>query len=263
MSMALLGQHFDVHTGGVDHRELHHVNEIAQSQAFLGDGRPWVRYWLHGEFLQLGAHKMAKSAGGAPRLADLTEAGYHPMAYRLFLLGGHYRSQLDFTTAAIDAAQATLRRLVARVQPLRPLPPVETLAGARQLTEGNPAAQRLLGTIDAAAAADLGTPKILAALQDALREPALTPEGQRAVVAAADALLGLGLASLDPADLEHRRALTDLSAAEKQGIEELVADRTQARKERDWARADQIRAELDELGVDLTDTPDGPVWQLR
>ena len=263
MSMALLGQHFDLHTGGVDHRELHHVNEIAQSQAFLGDGRPWVRYWLHGEFLQLGAHKMAKSAGGAPRLADLTEAGYHPMAYRLFLLGGHYRSQLDFTTAAIDAAQATLRRLVARVQPLRPLPSVETLAGARQLTEGNPAAQRLLDTIDAAAAADLGTPKILAALQDALREPALTLEGQGAVVAAADALLGLGLGRLDPGDLEHRRALTDLSAAEKQGIEELVADRTQARKERDWARADQIRAELDELGVDLTDTPDGPVWQLR
>jgi len=107
MSMALLGQHFDLHTGGVDHRELHHVNEIAQSQAFLGDGRPWVRYWLHVEYLQLGAQKMAKSAGGAPRLADLTEAGYHPMAYRLFLLGGHYRSQLDFSIAALDAAQAT------------------------------------------------------------------------------------------------------------------------------------------------------------
>ncbi|MFI5084080.1 MAG: cysteine--tRNA ligase, partial [Streptosporangiales bacterium] len=122
MSMALLGEHFDLHTGGVDHRELHHVNEIAQSQAYLGDGQPWVRYWLHNEFLQLGAMKMAKSAGGAPRLADLTEAGYHPLAYRLFLLGGHYRSQLDFTTAAVDAAQATLRRLVARVQPLRPLP---------------------------------------------------------------------------------------------------------------------------------------------
>ena len=258
MSMALLGQHFDLHTGGVDHRELHHVNEIAQSQAFLGDGLPWVRYWLHGEFLQLGAEKMAKSAGGAPRLADLTEAGYHPMAYRLFLLGGHYRSQLDFTTAAIDAAQATLRLLVARVQPLRPLPPVETLADAVAATQHDPAAQRLLDTIDAAVAADLGTPKILAALQDALREPALTPDGQRAVVAAADALLGLGLAAFDPADLEHRRALTDLSAAEKQAIEELVADRTQARKERDWARADQIRAQLDELGVTSPTPPKAP-----
>jgi cysteinyl-tRNA synthetase len=263
MSMALLGQHFDLHTGGVDHRELHHVNEIAQSQAFLGDGRPWVRYWLHNEFLQLGAQKMAKSAGGAPRLADLTEAGYHPMAYRLFLLGGHYRSQLDFTPAAIHAAQATLRRLVARIQPLHPLPPAGTRAAASRLTESDPAAQRLLEVIDEAITADLSTPKILAALQEALREPALTPDGQRAVIAAADALLGLGLATLDPADLEHRRALSDLSGEEKRAIEELVADRTQARKERDWARADQIRAQLDELGVDLTDTPDGPVWQLR
>ena len=74
MSIALLGRHFDIHTGGVDHRELHHVNEIAQSQAYLGDGRPWVRFWLHNEFLQLGAVKMAKSAGGAPRLADLVKA---------------------------------------------------------------------------------------------------------------------------------------------------------------------------------------------
>ncbi len=263
MSMALLGPHFDIHTGGVDHRELHHVNEIAQSEAYLGDGQPWVRYWLHNEFLQLGAEKMAKSAGGAPRLADLTEAGYHPMAYRLFLLGGHYRSQLDFTTAAVDAAQATLRRLVTRVQPLRPLPPIETLADAETGVKGDPAAERLLDTIDAAIAADLSTPRILAALQDALRDPAITPVGQRTIVAAADALLGLGLASLNPEDLDQRRAVADLSAAERHAIEQLVADRTQARKERDWPRADQIRAELDELGVHVTDTPEGPVWHLR
>ncbi|MGB6580940.1 MAG: cysteine--tRNA ligase [Streptosporangiaceae bacterium] len=263
MSMALLGEHFDLHTGGVDHRELHHVNEIAQSQAYLGDGQPWVRYWLHNEFLQLGAMKMAKSAGGAPRLAELTEAGYHPLAYRLFLLGGHYRSQLDFTTAAMDAAQATLRRLVARVQPLRPLPAAETLAAAAGGVRHDPVAQRYLDTIDAAIAADLSTPKILAALQDALRDPAITPDGLRTIVAAADSLLGLGLATLDPGDLERRRAVGDLSAEERRAISELVADRTQARKERDWARADQIRAQLDELGVQVTDTPEGPVWQLR
>ena len=81
---------------------------------------------------------MAKSAGGAPRLADLTEAGYHPPAFRLFLLGGHYRSQLDFTTAAIDAAQATLSRLTARIQPLRPLPAVETLGDAEATATNRP-----------------------------------------------------------------------------------------------------------------------------
>jgi cysteinyl-tRNA synthetase len=260
MSIALLGPHFDIHTGGIDHRELHHVNEIAQSEAFLADGKPWVRYWLHNEFLQLGAAKMAKSAGGAPRLADLTEAGYHPAAFRLFLLGGHYRSQLDFTPAAIDAAQSTLRRLVARIQPLRPLPPIESLAAA---TPDDPAAAAALDLIDAAISADFNTPKILAALQDALRDPGITPPGLRTVTAAADALLGLGLAILDPAELEGRRAVEDLTEAEGHAIEQLVAARTQARKERDWPRADQLRAELDARGVQVTDTPEGPTWQLR
>jgi cysteinyl-tRNA synthetase len=260
MSIALLGPHFDIHTGGIDHRELHHVNEIAQSEAFLADGLPWVRYWLHNEFLQLSGAKMAKSAGGAPRLADLTQAGYHPAAFRLFLLGGHYRSQLDFTTAAIDAAQATLRRLVARVQPLRPLPAVETLSEA---STTDPAAAAALDLIDAAISADFNTAKLLAALQDALRDPQITPDGLRTVAGAADALLGLGLATLDPADLEDRRAIEDLTEAERHAIEQLVADRTQARKEGDWARADQIRAELDARGVQVTDTPEGPAWQLR
>jgi cysteinyl-tRNA synthetase len=262
MSIALLGPHFDIHTGGVDHRELHHVNEIAQSEAFLADGRRWVRYWLHNEFLQLGGAKMAKSTGGAPRLADLTAAGYHPAAFRLFLLGGHYRSQLDFTTAAIDAAQATLRRLAARIQPLRPLPALETLDAA-QAAEPDPAAARALDLIDAAISADFNTPRLLAALQDALRDPGITEDGLRTVTAAADALLGLGLATLDPSDLDQRRAVGDLDPEERDAIEQLVADRTQARQDREWARADQIRAELETLGVELTDTPGGPVWHLR
>jgi cysteinyl-tRNA synthetase len=263
MSTALLGAHFDIHTGGVDHRELHHVNEIAQSQAYLGDGEPWVRYWLHNEFLQLGTEKMAKSAGGAPRLADLVAAGYHPMAYRLFLLGGHYRSQLDFTTAAVDAAQATLRRLLTRIQPLRPLPPVETLTEAVASTGGDPAAQRHLDAIDAAISADLNTPRALAALQDALRDPAITPDGLRAVAAAADALLGLRLATLSPSDLDKHCSAEDLAPEERQAIEQLIAERTQARDQRDWTRADQIRADLDNRGVQVTDTPEGPVWHLR
>jgi cysteinyl-tRNA synthetase len=214
---------------------------------------------------------MAKSKGGAPRLANLTEAGFHPMAFRLFLLGGHYRSQLDFTPHAIDAAQATLRRLVARIEPLRPLPAVDTLAAARaQLTAGtssagtgaDPAAERMLDQIDAAISNDLATPRILAVLQEALRDSSLTPHGQRVIIAAADALLGLELATLQPADIDHRRAAADLTPAERAAIEQLVADRTDARANRDWARADEIRAELDKRGVQVTDTAQGPVWQL-
>ncbi|HMD92059.1 MAG TPA: cysteine--tRNA ligase [Trebonia sp.] len=266
MSIALLGPHFDMHTGGVDHRQLHHINEIAQSEAYLGDGRPWVQYWLHGEFLLLDAEKIAKSAGGGPRLADLVAAGYHPMAYRLFLLGGHYRSQLDFTNQGIDAAQATLRRLAGRVEPLRPLPVVETLSAAQALLAG-PDADKVaivyLEQIDAAISADLATPRILASLQEALRDPEISTDGLRVVVAAADALLGLGLAELDARAVDRRRSAADLSPAEVSAIEALIAARTSARKEKDWARADEIRAELSERGVEVTDTPTGPTWELR
>jgi cysteinyl-tRNA synthetase len=283
MSMELLGDHFDIHTGGIDHRELHHVNEIAQSEAYLDDDRPWVRYWLHNEFILLGAEKIAKSAGHTLRLADLVDSGYHPMAYRLFLLGGHYRSQLDFTTGAMDAAQATLVRLVKRVAPLRPFPRVETLAAAWSLlgipvdatgapVDGETAARKAvedktalayIDAIDAAIASDLATPKLLATLQDVLRDQEITPEGLKIVVGAADALLGLRLDDLDEADVSGRRSSTDLAPEELAAIERLIAERTQARKERNWSRADEIRDELDALGVEVTDTATGPTWQLR
>jgi cysteinyl-tRNA synthetase len=274
MSMALLGEHFDIHTGGIDHRELHHVNEIAQSEAFLDDGQPWVPFWLHNEFLLIDNAKIAKSSGPVPRLADLVEAGYHPMAYRLFLLTGHYRSQLDFTMTGVDGAQATLRRLIARVAQLRPLPPVETLRDAYALlgaadggvAEGTVADKSALAyveAIDAAIANDLATPRLLATLQDALRDPDITTEGLRVVVASADALLGLRLADLDPAEVDQRRTPSDLAPEQVAAIERLIAERTQARKEKNWPRADEIRAELDALGVQVTDTATGPTWQLR
>jgi cysteinyl-tRNA synthetase len=263
MSTALLGDHFDIHTGGVDHRELHHVNEIAQSEAYLNDGRSWVRYWLHNEWLLVDNAKMAKSSGPVPRLADLIEAGYHPLAYRLFLLGGHYRSQLDFTTAALDGAQATLRRLVSRVAPLRPLPSAETLGQARALAGEDKTAAGYIEALDAAIADDLATPRLLAAVQEALRDPELTVDGRRAVVAAADALLGLRLGDLELSEVDQRRSADDLSPQQLTAIERLVAERTQARKDKNWGRADEIRAELDALGVQVTDTSSGPAWQLR
>jgi cysteinyl-tRNA synthetase len=269
MSMALLGAHFDVHTGGIDHRQLHHVNEIAQSEAYLcgppgsGDERPWVRFWLHNEFLLMDSAKIAKSSGPVPRLTDLVSGGLHPMAYRLFLLGGHYRSQLDFTLAAVEAAQATLRRLVTRVAPLRPLPSVTSFAAALELAGDDPAAKEYLDQMDAAISADLATPKILAALQESLRDPSLSESGLRLVVAVADALLGLRLSALEVHEVEGRRLASDLPSEELAAIEKLIDERTQARAAKDWPRADEIRRELDALGVQVTDTPNGPVWELR
>jgi cysteinyl-tRNA synthetase len=264
MSMELLGAHFDIHTGGADLRQLHHVNEIAQSEAYLSDGRPWVPYWVHGEFLLIDNAKVAKSAGPVPRVSDLVEAGYHPLAYRLFLLGGHYRSQLDYTTAAIDGAQRTLRNLVTRIAPLHPLPAVETYAEARARAEdAGKDAVSYVEAIDAAISNDLATPRVLAILQEARGDQELTPDGLRVVVAAADALLGLRLGDLELTEVEQRRDADELAPEQRAVIERLVAERTQARKEKNWSRADEIRAELDALGVQVTDTASGPAWQLR
>jgi cysteinyl-tRNA synthetase len=262
MSIALLGPHFDVHTGGIDHRELHHVNEIAQSEAYLGDGKPWVHYWLHNEFLRFNEQKIAKSAGTATRLADLAAAGVHPLAYRLFLLGGHYRAQMDFTTAGVDASQAALRRLLGRVAPLRPLPVVETLAAAEAQIGDDEAARQLLDDLDAAVSSDLNTPQALALLQQALRHDALTDEGRRVVVAASDALLGLRLATLEADELGAGGA-DALDETERAELEQLVAQRAKARADRDWALADRIRDELAERGVVVTDTADGTEWKVE
>ncbi|HEY3906350.1 MAG TPA: hypothetical protein VGM14_20740, partial [Streptosporangiaceae bacterium] len=111
MSMEYLGRHFDIHTGGVDHIPVHHTNEIAQSQAYLGDGQPWVGWWLHGEFINLRGAKISKSTGGGVLVGDLIDRGYHPLIYRYLLLQAHYRSQAEFTWPAMDSARTGLRRL--------------------------------------------------------------------------------------------------------------------------------------------------------
>ena len=225
-----------------------------------------MRYWLHNEFLLLNNAKIAKSSGPVPRLADLVEAGYHPMAYRLFLLGGHYRSQLDFTTTRIDAAQATLRRLVARVDPLRPLPVAETYDAARALRRRHRQGRaRVRGGNRRGDRRRPGDAEAARHPAGVAARPDISAEGLRVVVvAAADALLGLRLADLDPCARWTAAAPPPTSTpAEVAAIERMIAERTQARMEKNWARADEIRAELDALGVQVTDTPAGPTWQLR
>ena len=258
MSMRLLGEHFDIHTGGVDHRQLHHVNEIAQSEAYLGDGQPWVKFWLHNEFLQLGTAKMAKSAGQVLTVQELTRQGFHPLAYRLFLLGGHYRSQLEFTVHGLTGAQATLRRLIRRTAALGELPPISTVEEARELAGADAATLAVVDQIDDAISADLNTPRVLAVLQESLRDPDLSEPGQRVIVAACAAVLGLPLGTLEPTDVEPvADELPELDAAT---VSTLIAERQAARSAGDWPRADALRDELTELGVQVTDTPSGPVW---
>ena len=119
MSMKYLGEQFDIHCGGIDHINIHHTNEIAQSEAATGK-KPWVKYWLHGEFLVIGKDtKMAKSGDNFITLSTLEQRGYHPLDYRYFCLGTHYRMPLTFSFEALDGAKTARKRLVEKVLELK------------------------------------------------------------------------------------------------------------------------------------------------
>lgn len=249
MSIEYLGSHFDIHTGGVDHIPVHHTNEIAQSEAYLADGLPWVRWWLHGEFISLRGAKISKSTGGGVLVGDLIDSGYHPLVYRYLLLQAHYRSQTEFSWAAMDSARTGLRRLLDRYAAAR--------SGRGQRL--GPAAAEHLDAFDRAICDDLNTPKALAAVIAASRDDRLDDEALTALASRFDAVLGIGLADLAPADLDLRRSEVAITDAE---VEALVAERNAARAARDFARSDQIREQLAGVGVTVEDqAAGGSTWR--
>jgi cysteinyl-tRNA synthetase len=268
MSMGLLGDHFDIHTGGIDHRELHHVNEIAQSEAYLGDGRRWVPYWLHNEWLIFSGAKMAKSAGGTLRLADLRAQGVHPLAYRYLLLQSHYASQLSFSVQQALAAHVALKRLALRLRDalagaagaaglVEPLTVVEALDEAAVLGSAE-LAERLLA-LDACAVDDLHTERMLALVQEWSRAPdTLPPAEWEVLVRAVNALTGLDLGVLAAADFAPP-VPPDLDLA---WVEDRLAEREAARAARDWDLADRMRDELATRHVRVEDTPEGTHWYV-
>ena len=254
MSISLLGPHFDIHTGGVDHSQIHHVNEIAQSEAYLQDGQDWVPIWMHNEFLLQGGAKISKSAGRMPTLRDLTGDGYPAIAFRYFLLTSHYRRQMDLTDQGLQAALASVRRMAQRVAALGPLPEIRTFEEASSRLSG--AGLAVLDAIDDSMSEDLNTPRVLAELQVALRSD-LGREDLSVIAAAALWLLGLDLGKLGE---EPVGGAGDGVATEE--IESLVQAREQARSNKQWAEADRLREELAALGVQVVDTAEGSRWSI-
>jgi cysteinyl-tRNA synthetase len=262
MSIETLGEHFDIHTGGVDHREIHHPNEDAQSRAFLDDGEPWVEWWMHVEFLQFGGEKMAKSKGNVLSLDDVIAAGADPMAFRLLLMESHYSSQALGTIEQITARDTRLDRLVDAVRSRlgdRPEPdPDRPLLTAPDALARWPKLDAL-ARMDAAASDNLGTPAVLATVNDAVKDDALGADELVAVLEAARTLLGIDLlarAAAPPPEAAVDDDLRDL-------IETRIAERLAARAAKDFATADRIRdALLTKHGVTLADGPDGTTWSL-
>ncbi len=237
MGCHYLGEQFDIHTGGIDHIPVHHTNEIAQAQGAFG--RDHVRFWMHNEFLVTDGEKMAKSKGEFLRLASVIEKGFSALDYRYFCLLTHYRKPLTFTWEAIEAAATARKRLTQRVAQLK-----ESAQPA-----GLPSAERLEFQKQFAAAVydDCNTSQALGVVHELLKSD-LSDGEKLALLLDWDSVLGLKFA-----------AATIPSTDVPKEVQALVDEREVARKNKDWAQADKLRAEIAQRGFLVSDSEQGPV----
>ncbi len=264
MALEYLGDTLDIHAGGVDLMFPHHENEIAQSESITG--RPFSRFWLHAEHLHIESQKMSKSFGNFYTLRDLIEMGYKSESIRYVLASVPYRKKLNFTFDGLAAAAKSIARLrdfELRLQFARLTP-----GGNETISERSRAAIR---EFEQAMDEDLNTASALAAIFEYVRDmnTALDehaygeenrPETAR-VLEVFDSIFDV----LKPGDngattQQESPGEPPMSTDE---IERKIEERTQAKKSRDFARADAIRAELQERGIVLEDTPDGVRWKRR
>ena len=277
MSMKYLGKHIDIHTGGIDHVPVHHTNEIAQSEgSFTAEERaegPWVKYWLHNEFLVIeGGNKMSKSSGNFLRLQTLLDKGYDALDYRFFLLGAHYRKQINFSWDAMDSAKSSRAALNQRVAKLIQRANSEEKL---ELTEDNFGA--VLSKIDTKSQAlekfraglenDLATPVSLSAMQKESGGKGRKASDCLADIFAMDKVLSLkvienAFKTAKKLEEEAKAQIDDHSDdPEADEINALILKRTEAKKSKDFEKADRIRDELSARNIVIIDTPTGVTWK--
>ncbi|MEK7744981.1 MAG: cysteine--tRNA ligase, partial [Elusimicrobiota bacterium] len=239
MAKTYLGDTFDIHCGGVDHIPIHHTNEIAQAEC--SSGKPFVRFWLHGEFLVLNKAKMAKSAGSFIKLSDLAPRGFDPLDYRYLCFNTHYRKQMEFSWESLEGAKSARRKLKERVR--------EITREAAGKTAAEEKTRALLARFEERISDDLDMPGALASLWDVVRPgPELDCAAALRAVDAAEEVLGLGLREAAEKALEPR-------------LQEKFDLYVQARKRKDYAASDSLRKELAAEGVKIEDSSAGSRWR--
>lgn len=249
ISMKYLGEYLDIHCGGIDNAFPHHTNEIAQSEAYLG--HPWCKYWFHVLHLNTANGKMSKSKGEFLTVSLLESKGYSPLAYRFFCLGSHYRKSLVFTYENLDNAATAYRKLMAKIAALTP---------REGETVDEAGAEPFRAAFRAALDNDLNTSLAVTVLYDVLKSP-LNAATKRALLGEFDTVLALGLldAPVPEAETPAAPAADGMTAAE---IEAAIAARAAAKKNKNYAEADRIRAELAARGVTLIDTKEGTTYTV-
>src|SRR3989344_9121502 len=229
MGIKFLGEQFDIHTGGIDLIPTHHTNEIAQSESATGK-KPFVKYWLHSDFIDIVGAKMAKSEGNFFRLKDIVEKGMDPLAYRFLTLMGIYRTKLNFNWEALQASETALKRLYSLYLGLG-----EDIG---QVNKGYDLKFReFLGD-------DINTPRAISLLWDLIKDENIPPSDKKATILEFDKVLGLSFADLKEEEIPEE-------------VEKLVAEREQARADKDFKKSDDLRSKINSLGWEVKDTPEG------
>jgi len=254
MSMKYLGERIDIHTGGIDHIQVHHTNEIAQSEGALG--HRWVNYWIHNEFLIMKDQKLSKSEGEIITLQHLCDMGYHPLDYRYFLLGAHHRTQLVYSRDLLNNARMTRKSLNRRIATLKEEVEAKKKDGRGSASRANSSGEAIyrfgdrgtlrLESFHAALGEDLNTPRALAELWLLLKDRSIHPEHRLAAVLEMDRVLALNLSGVG-----------DSEAKPGGEVDKLLDMRQRARETENWAAADEIRNRLLKLGWKVSDHPTG------
>ena len=240
ISYKIFGEHLDIHCGGVDNIFPHHTNEIAQSEAFLG--HKWCNYWCHGAHLNDESGKMSKSNGEFLTVSLLIDKGYSPLEYRFFCLNSHYRNSLVFTYDSLDGACNAFKKLKSKINSL-------SYDGELQ----NDKFLLYQDKFKEALGSDLNTSLMITVLYDVLKDSDLNDCTKRALIEDFDKVLSLDLTKADDITIDSQ--LEEI-------ILEKIEERKIAKKNKDFALADQIRDELLNKGIKLIDTREGTVYEI-
>ena len=229
MSMKFLGEQFDIHTGGIDHISIHHTNEIAQSECATGK-KPFVKFWMHNEWVLFGDKKMAKSENNFLKLNDLKAKKINPISYRLLILMANYSSKINFNWEALEGAETALKRLYGLYIELG-----EVVGSVNQKYQ-----KKFKNYVND----DLDTPKALVCLWDLIKDENIPLADKKATILDFDKVLGLGFENLKEEIIPEE-------------ISKLAKEREQTRKNKNFKKSDELREKINSLGYEIKDTPEG------
>jgi cysteinyl-tRNA synthetase len=255
MAMKYLGEQFDVHTGGIDHIPVHHTNEIAQAEAAT-EKKPFVKYWVHHNFLRVSGEKMSKSLGNFFTIDDVLKKNFSPKALRLLFLTTHYRSEMNFTWENLEGAQKAWERLVKSVDEFRH-EEERTILSEEKLKKVDELREKFFSFMED----DLKTSEAIAVVWEVVKSNIPGPD-KYDLLLEFDEVLGLGLRTVSMTDLQPKAETVESSTLPAE-VQQLIEARKQAKQEKNWQKSDELRQAIEAAGFSLVDQKNGDMQVMK